>query len=61
MAQKKPIDAAAPEIEITSEMLEMGMQAFRANETDSPNRRQVREAVVEIFVAMSQVACRRQA
>jgi hypothetical protein len=44
---------------ITPEMIEAGAREYRANETDSPSERQVRNAVVEIFVAMSRAACRR--
>jgi hypothetical protein len=50
----------ANDAEITPEMIEAGVKEFRANETDFPNERQAREAVMEIFAAMSRVARRRQ-
>lgn len=46
---------ADAEIEITPEMIEAGVTVLRANQTDDPNRKQVRETVTQIFAAMSQV------
>jgi hypothetical protein len=51
---KKP----SVEIEVTPAMIEAGVSAFRANETEDPNPRQVRLAVTEIFEAMSLVGRR---
>jgi hypothetical protein len=47
-------------IEITPAMMEKGVRAFRANQTDDPNEQQVRRTVTEIFAAMARVSCQKE-
>ena len=45
------VEAGAPDV--TPAMIEAGVTAFMSNLTDDPNHRQIVQAVVEIYGAMS--------
>jgi hypothetical protein len=59
---KRPVsdlsETGAPdEIEVTTAMIEAGVRKFYANLSEDPNPSEAREAVREIFTAMSQASC----